>query len=348
MVEFMTHTIIFPRFGWTFKIDPTPFSVYGWEIHWYGIIIACGFVLALLYGCKRSKAFGIKSDDVIDLLLWAAPLGIIGARLYYCLFNFEYYIENPGNIIRIWDGGLAFYGSMIAAVLTVLIFTKIKKINVYSMLDIGALGLLIGQIIGRWGNFVNAEAYGRDIAANASGQYPFYAMIVSTHPESAVHPVFLYESLLNLLLFIGLHFYSKHRRFNGEIFLWYAAGYGIIRTLTESIRGNDSLLLWGTYDMNMPWNRVSFLLAILIFAAALIVLIVLYIRRANTLKKSAVGKGSAQHAEIKPYQESAGEKVADTADAEQNNEQPTQPAKQETLPDEVSGEENPPKQDGAE
>ena len=275
------NTVSFPALGIHLEIDRVAFRLGSWPVYWYGIIIACGFALAVVYASVRAKKTGLSPDTLLDGVLIGAPVGVICARLYYCLFHFSEYAKDPAAIVRIWDGGLAIYGGVIGAFLTVLIFCRVRKISTGNLLDLLAMGLLIGQSIGRWGNFFNAEAFGRDIIAAADGSLPFYAMTLSNHPQAAVHPLFLYESLLNLTLFIVLHFFFNKRVFKGEIFLLYMAGYGLIRTFTEGIRGNDALLIWNT---NI---RVSQLLAVLFTVGSLAVLFFILYKRRSVKNEAA-------------------------------------------------------------
>ena len=258
------NTISFPGLGISVEVKRLAFSVFGLDVYWYGIIIAVGFLLAVLYCNHRTKDFGIKKDDLLDMLIFAVPLAIIGARAYYVLFMYdEYYYGNPQLMFQIWDGGVAIYGAIIAGVLTVLVFCLIKRIRVGTMLDLCVLGLLIGQAIGRWGNFVNQEAYGT--ATNLP-----WAMQLSN--GALVHPCFLYESLWNVVGFVILHFYSKKRRYSGEIFLIYTAWYGFGRGLIEGLR-TDSLYLFGT------GLRVSQFFGFFTCIVALGVLVYLYLFR---------------------------------------------------------------------
>lgn len=275
------NTVSFPALGIHLEIDRVAFRLGSWPVYWYGIIIACGFALAVVYASVRAKKTGLSPDTLLDGVLIGAPVGVICARLYYCLFHFSEYAKDPASIVRIWDGGLAIYGGVIGAFLTVLIFCRVRKISTGNLLDLLAMGLLIGQSIGRWGNFFNAEAFGRDIIAAADGSLPFYAMTLSNHPQAAVHPLFLYESLLNLTLFIVLHFFFNKRVFKGEIFLLYMAGYGLIRTFTEGIRGNDALLIWNT---NI---RVSQLLAVFFTVGSLAVLFFILYKRRSVKNEAA-------------------------------------------------------------
>lgn len=265
--------IHFPDLGIVFDPDPVAFSLFGKDIYWYGIIIAAGFLAAVIYGLKRSGSFGLTEDHILDMLFVAVPSAIICARAYYCIFNWELYAENPISALYIWEGGMAIYGGVIGAVVSVLIFCKVKKMPFGVYGDIGALGLLIGQMVGRWGNFVNREAHGAIYGGflkmgidDGAGNVVFY------------HPTFLYESLWNLLGFIVLHFYSKKRKFDGEIFLLYVIWYGLGRAWIEGLR-TDSLYLFST------GIRVSQLLAMLSAAAALGALV--YIR---LVRKPAAGE----------------------------------------------------------
>ena len=258
---FLTSPITFPNLG--ISVDPSPvaFSVFGKDIYWYGIIIAVGFLLAVLYMMYRAKDFGVTSDDTLDLILWTVPIGVICARLYYCIFYWELYADNPISVLYIWEGGLAIYGAVIGGAITVLIVSRVKKIKTGVFLDLASMGVLIGQIFGRWGNFMNREAHGcvtdsffKMGLVDAAGQVTYY------------HPTFLYESVWNLVGFIGIHFLSrKKRKFDGEVFLLYIGWYGLGRAWIEGLR-TDSLMLFST------GVRVSQLVAIVSFAAAAAIL----------------------------------------------------------------------------
>lgn len=232
----MKKNIAFPGLGLEFNIDRVAFELLGRPIYWYAVIIASGFLLAVYYGMKRSKEFRLSDDDITGMLLVAFPLSIVCARLYYVLFSFEQYKDNLLSVFYIWEGGIAIYGAIIGAVIGAVIYSRYKKIELVRFLDIGALGLMIGQSIGRWGNFVNAEAYGGETSL------PWRMQIGH---GACVHPTFLYESLWNALGFVILHFYSKKRKFEGEIFWLYVLWYGIGRFLIEGLR-TDSLYFFGT------------------------------------------------------------------------------------------------------
>ena len=239
--------------GENFSVDPLPyFEVFGFRIYWYGVIIACGFILAVSYALARKKEFGLTEDNIIDMLIFAVPIGIIGARLYYVVFNFDLYRDDLAGIFRIRDGGLAIYGGVIFSVLTAYVFARVKKIPFGALLDDVAIPLLIGQSVGRWGNFINREAYG-----SVTNVLWRMGITLSDGSVTYVHPTFLYESLWNLLGIIILHFWSKKQRlFDGHLFLMYLTWYGVGRGIIEGLR-SDSLYLFST------GIRVSQLLAVL-------------------------------------------------------------------------------------
>ena len=252
----LTSPISFPNLGITVDPSPVAFTIFGKEIYWYGIIIACGFLLAVLYMMYRANTFGLTQDDVLDLILWAVAIGVVCARLYYFVFYWDLYRDNPISMLYIWEGGLAIYGGIIGGAITVLVLSRVKKIPPLVMLDNASMGVIIGQICGRWGNFMNREAHGSVTdsffkmgLADAAGNITYY------------HPTFLYESVWNLVGFIGLHFYGKKRKFDGEVFLLYVAWYGLGRAWIEGLR-TDSLYLFST------GIRVSQLVAAVSFVAA--------------------------------------------------------------------------------
>ena len=258
-------TISFPSLG--IELDPPRgFQLFGLDIRFYGIIIAIGLLLAVIYGLKRRKQFGLKEDDILDGVLGIVPFAIICARAYYCIFSWDEFAAKPISVLYIWQGGLAIYGGVIGAVIGVVVFCLIKKIRLGAVLDLVALGFLIGQCIGRWGNFFNREAFGAETEGFfRMGLYDYVA-----EKFTYFHPTFLYESLWNLVGFIGLHFLSKKRQYDGQVALGYAAWYGLGRTLIEGLR-MDSLYL-GPF-------RVSQLLAAISCFAAATALVVLAFRK---------------------------------------------------------------------
>lgn len=268
--------ITFPLLG-DFTLDFLPyFTIFGWKVYWYGVIIAVGFLLAVIYSVKHAKEFGLTEDDVIDTLIWAVPLGIIGARLYYVIFYRDANGLNPyfdgfndlRDIITIWEGGLAIYGGVIGGVIGLVIATRIKKISGRAMLDVISFGLLIGQAVGRWGNFTNRECYGAETTV------PWRMGLAYSYKTFYYHPTFLYESLWNVLGFLLLHFLvKKKRKFDGQLFLFYLAWYGLGRLFIEGLR-TDSLYVGAT---NL---RVSQLLAgLTCFFALCLMFYVLIFRR---------------------------------------------------------------------
>jgi len=252
-------TISFPAFG--IEIDPVrAFSIGPLNIHMYGLIIACGLMAAVLYACRRSKQFGLKEDDILDGVLWVTPFAIVCARAYYCIFSWDMYRDNPISALYIWEGGLAIYGGVLGALIGVTVFCLVKKIRIGALLDLVALGFLIGQSAGRWGNFFNREAFG----APTESLFRMGLLNNYTGAVEYYHPTFLYESVWNLCGFVLLHFLSKKRRYDGQIALGYAAWYGLGRAMIEGLR-MDSLWL-GPF-------RVSQLLAAVSCIAALSVLV---------------------------------------------------------------------------
>ena len=258
----MEHVISFPALGLEFMLNRVAAHVFGLDIYWYGIIICIGFILAALYVNARVKEFGVTSDNLVDCLIICVPVGIICARIYYVVFEWDYYSQHLSEIIAIWNGGIAIYGAVIGVVIALYIYSRVKKLSFASLCDLAAFGLLIGQCIGRWGNFVNGEAHGGETALPWG---------MSIDGGSPVHPTFLYESLWNLVGFIALHFYSRKRKFPGEMALLYVAWYGLGRAWIEGLR-TDSLYLGPV--------RVSQMLA----AVSCIVVIALLVRQHNRIK----------------------------------------------------------------
>ena len=279
-----TH-VFFDGLGIDFNLPSVAFTVFGHQIHWYGIIIAFGFALAVLYGGRGAYKWKMSLDGMTDVLLWGTIFGIIGARAYYVAFEWDYYAQHLNEIPAIWNGGIAIYGGIIGGLIGAAIGCKIGKINFLNLLDLGALGLLIGQGIGRWGNFFNQEAFGtntetalfrmwspkiRDtLAASAEA---LSAKGIEVDPALPVHPTFLYESVWCLLSFLILHIIvNKCRKFRGEIFMLYGVLYGAERMVVEGMR-TDSLYIGST---NL---RVSQLLSMIIVVVALAFFIYFMIR----------------------------------------------------------------------
>ena len=289
--------ISFPMFGITMD-PPSSFILFGREFYLYGAVVALGFLLGILYCASRTEDLvGITKDEMYDFVLWMIPTAIIGARLYYVLFRLNEY-TSFADIFKIWEGGLAIYGGVIAGAILVFFWCRKRKIPFGALGDLSVFGLLIGQTIGRWGNFLNREAFGREtdifcrMGLTLPGKNPIY-----------VHPTFLYESLWNCLGFLMLHFYfKKHKRkFDGQITLLYIAWYGLGRAMIEGLR-TDSLYLGAT------GIRVSQLLAAVSCVAALGALFVFNFRRNPPLYADQVQARKAAEAEApKPEEEKPSE-----------------------------------------
>ena len=251
----MYSEISFPSLG--IAIDPPrSISIGPLSIHFYGLIIALGLVLAVVYACRRSKQFGIKEDDVLDGVLCVTPFAILCARAYYCIFSWEHYADNPISLLYIWEGGLAIYGGVLGAAIGVAVLCRVKRIKLPAMLDLVSLGFLIGQSMGRWGNFFNREAFG----AETTSFLRMGLMNSYTGTVTYYHPTFFYESAWNAVGFLLLHFFSKKRRYDGQVALLYAAWYGLGRAFIEGLR-TDSLY-WGPFRVSQLLAAVSCLAAV--------------------------------------------------------------------------------------
>lgn len=239
--------VSFPKLGLNLNVDNVAFTIGGKEIYWYGMIIGLGFVLALTYAFFNVKRFNIKFDPLIDVVMVCFACAIIGARAYYVIFNYSSMFPAGEGLtagewfiraIAIWDGGLAIYGGVIAAFLSAWFMCKRKKLNRLAVFDIAGIGFLIGQGIGRWGNFTNQEAFGSQTDS-------LFGMVSRNTGNVTVHPCFLYESVWCLVGVIALHFISKYwRKFDGQIFLMYLFWYGLGRVWIEGLR-QDSLYIFG-------------------------------------------------------------------------------------------------------
>ncbi len=276
----MSQTLSFPGLGWDLTLNRVAFTIPigdGISIYWYGIIIALAFIAALAYAFRRMNEFGINADRAIDVVICAVIGGIIGARLYYVAFSWDYYQEHLDEIYKIWYGGLAIYGGLIGSVLVGILMCKLRKVKVLPMLDVAAGGFFIGQAIGRWGNFVNIEAFGSNTSLpwgmTSAGIQEYLTRMqeelakihVTVDPTQPVHPTFLYESLWCVLGFLFIAWYTKRRRFDGELTLFYIAWYGLGRAMIEGLR-TDSLMLGNI--------RISQLLSIIGAVASVVAWIV--------------------------------------------------------------------------
>lgn len=250
--------IAFPNLGIYLENVPTSFHIFGFEVYFYGLIIGIGVIAGILTAVRIAKVSEQDPELYWDFALYAVIFSIIGARIYYVLFSWSEFRGNPLRIINFRQGGLAIYGAVIAAFITLFVYAKIKKRNALLMGDTAIAGLILGQAIGRWGNFINREVFGEYYGGLFSMQLPVAAVRdagditanISAHiPEGAnyinVHPTFFYESLWNLLVFLLILLWRKHKKFDGELCLLYFAGYGLGRFIIEGIR-TDTLFLPGT------------------------------------------------------------------------------------------------------
>ena len=321
--------ISFPGLFGDWEFNPDPIAIHiGHGVYWYGIILACAMLAGLFLCMKQAKRFGLTEDNVLDLVLWAVPCCILGSRIYYVIFYLDLYRNADGGldwgrIIAIWDGGLAIYGTVIAGVIVVLIFTKVKKLRFAAMTDLAAMGLLLGQIIGRWANFINREAFG------GLTELPWRMRLwVSASQYIEVHPTFLYESLWNLVgLLLMLFVVTKGRRFDGENTWFYFLWYGLGRSWVEGLR-TDSLYLFNWTFMGQP-IRVSQALSLVMVVVAAVMLfynIKIKKRTADGLLVNQLATAEAEKAavcanseEAAPLEEILAEETSSTEETEGEN-----------------------------
>lgn len=286
-MEQTANTVSFPGLGLDFEVNRVAFSIGDLPVYWYGILIALGFILAILYVSRRAKEFGVDADRMLDVILGGAIGGIVGARAYYVILQWDYYGQNLSQIFNTRSGGMAIYGGLIGGVLIGLLMCKIRRVKFMPALDLVVGGFLIGQGIGRWGNFVNIEAFG----ANTSLPWGMSSSVITDYltqheaeleaigmdidPNMPVHPTFLYESLWCLLGFAFIAWYTRRRKFDGELTLLYMMWYGAGRAVIEGLR-TDSLMIPGTS------LRASQVLA----AAMAVVAAIIWIVKTSKVKKA--------------------------------------------------------------
>jgi phosphatidylglycerol:prolipoprotein diacylglycerol transferase len=293
-MNILATAIQFPNLHIKIENLPKGFQIFGIDIAYYGCIIAFAILMGILIACLEAKRTGQDYNKYIDFAIYAIIFSVLGARIYYVVFSWDYYGQHPAEIINIREGGLAIYGAVIAAVITCLVYTRIKKMSFPLVLDTAVLGLIVGQIIGRWGNFFNREAFGgvtKDTNPLAmriffddnysitqvpdavrTGMENLFGKTLSEIGYIQVQPTFLYESLWNLLVLILILIFRDKKKFNGEVFLWYLIGYGFGRSVIEGFR-TDQLLMPVT---NWP---VSQCLSIVLVVAAVSIVIYKRVKR---------------------------------------------------------------------
>ena len=324
--------VFFPGLGLEFDLNRVAIILLGRPIYWYGIIIVSGLLLAVALCTRWGKRYGITQDNIVDLMLFAVPAALVAIRAYYVIFNLDYYKNadgslNWGLILNYGDGGLAIYGAILSSAVVLLIFCHVKKLSFLAFADLGVHGLFIGQLIGRWGNFMNVEAFGSATAlpwrmcGDTIASYMFRHGYVDEAGAQAilsgslgVHPTFFYESAWNFVGLILVYFLGKRRRYDGQCFLFYVFWYGLGRAWIEGLR-TDSLYFFGLELFGVP-IRTSQLLAAVSALAAGAILLWMMIRRTDRWgnlfvdRLAAAAAGEAK--EAAPVQEqteqTAGEK----------------------------------------
>ena len=248
----MMKEIIFPGVGLNLNVSSVAINIGNINIYWYAIIIVSAFIIGVLFCKKDDGKYNIKFDNILELMVILIPISIIGARIFYVVFKLDYYIQYPENILNIRDGGLAIYGGIIGAIITIIIYCKKKKISVLDITDYLVPYLALGQAIGRWGNFFNVEAHGSETTSI------FRMGIIENGKYIEVHPTFLYESICNLIIFLILYLLRNKRKYKGQITYLYLALYGIVRAVIEGLR-TDSLML-GSFRISQVLSIVLFII----------------------------------------------------------------------------------------
>lgn len=278
--------VSFPGLGiGQIKLNPIAIEFGNFAIRWYAIFICIGILVALAVGNHLCKRFGVNKDDMLDCLLYTLPIAFIGARLTYVLGDLKSF-DSFMDVIAIWNGGLAIYGGVIFAAISVYVICKIKKCNIGSMLDIMAVGLLIGQIIGRIGNFVNIEVYGIETNLPWAMGIGYFG----EDPEMLVHPLFLYEMLWNSIGLVLILGYLDYRKFHGEMFLWYMGWYGLGRALMEPLRDPQ-------YNLELFGVRIMLILAAVLFVGAVVAVILIRKRHDGYLKTPVIEEEKEENQE---------------------------------------------------
>lgn len=255
-------------------ISQVAFELFGVPVYWYGIFIVMGMIIALILCRIYDGKFGVKFEDILDMAIFVIPIAIISARLYYVLFSLDYFLENPSEIFQIKDGGLAIYGGIIGGLLTIIVMCKIKKIKILDVTDYIAPVLPLAQSIGRWGNYVNIEAYGYET------ELPIKMEIIEDGIVKYVHPTFLYESVCTFLIFIVLSILSGKRKFSGQLTYIYIISYSFIRFFIEGLR-TDSLMFF-----NCRISQILSFTFFIIFGSILMYTLKKYRKMSNKVEKS--------------------------------------------------------------
>ncbi len=292
-------------------------------IKWYGAIIAFGFLLAVLFGGRQAWKWRMSIDKMLDVLIFGTVGGILGARLYYVAFEWDYYAHNLDEIFKIWHGGLAIYGGIIGGLLAAYITCKVNKLNFYNLLDMAGMSLLIGQGIGRWGNFMNQEAFGtntdlpwgmkseKTMDYILSNQEMFAEKGITMDPGGYVHPTFLYESLWCLVGFAILYvILRKFRKFSGQVFLCYGIWYGTGRAIFEGLR-TDSLYIG---DTTIRVSQLLSAVVVVVFASVLVALLVKFIKHPKPIE----GVDFFPEGSRIPKNERVSEEIAEETEVENN------------------------------
>ena len=251
----MKNFVGFPGLGLEFNINPVAFTLFGKEVYWYGILIGVAIILAVVICSFYAKKKGVNPDYVLDIALVGTPVAVVFARIYYCIFSWEKYAENPIEVFYIWNGGIAIYGAVIGAVVAAYVYCRVKKLKWREMFDICIPGVILGQAIGRWGNFVNREAFGTE--TNLPWRMELHSIGGTV---LNVHPTFLYESLWNFAGFFLLSWLLNHKKNDGEVFFSYFVWYGVGRFFIEGLR-TDSLY-WGPFRFSQVFAVLTAVLGI--------------------------------------------------------------------------------------
>ncbi len=331
------HTVFFPGLGLEFSLNRVAIVILGRPVYWYGIIIASGLMLAVILCSKWGRRFGVNEDQILDMMLFAVPVALVAIRAYYVAFNFGLY-RNPdgslnwGSILRYSDGGLAIYGAIISSIIVLLIFCHVRKINFLAFADLGVHGLFIGQLVGRWGNFMNVEAYGgpttlpwrmsadsiaRELLAQGYVDEAGYQGVLSG--TLGVHPTFFYESAWNFAGLIMVYFLGKKRKFDGQCFLFYVFWYGLGRGWIEGMR-TDSLYFFGLKLFGVP-IRTSQMLAVVSAVAAGAVLLWL-LRKSTKHPAELYVNRIAAAGTVRETEQAGGETITNEGSEQERNDVP--------------------------